>query len=74
MAGGYENEDRQAEMEELRREKEREAREKLEAERRQTHRRDNVPEPGELARPGDHDEDAKPAADPPNRDSKETNP
>lgn len=34
MAGGYENEDRQAEMEELRREKEREARERMEKARR----------------------------------------
>ncbi|MCA1818914.1 MAG: hypothetical protein ABR562_05485 [Thermoplasmatota archaeon] len=33
MAGGYDNEDRQAELEELRREKEREARERLDAER-----------------------------------------
>jgi hypothetical protein len=34
MAGGYESGDRQAELEELRREKEREAREKMEAMRR----------------------------------------
>ncbi|HUR61806.1 MAG TPA: hypothetical protein VM286_05515 [Candidatus Thermoplasmatota archaeon] len=35
MAGGYESEDRQAELDEMRREKEREAREKLEAMRRE---------------------------------------
>lgn len=35
MAGGYDSEDRQAELDELRREKEREAREKLEAMRRE---------------------------------------
>jgi len=35
MAGGYENEDRMAELEELRREKEREARQRVEWERRQ---------------------------------------
>jgi hypothetical protein len=35
MAGGYDNEDRQAGLEELRREKEREARERLEELRRQ---------------------------------------
>ena len=35
MAGGYENEDRMAELEELRREKEREARERLEKARRE---------------------------------------
>ncbi|HEX2065190.1 MAG TPA: hypothetical protein VHI93_00080 [Candidatus Thermoplasmatota archaeon] len=66
MAGGYENEDRQAELEELRREKEREARERLEAERRsQGLRRDNAPGPGELAHPDDHEEDEGRLADKP---------
>ncbi|MCA1811378.1 MAG: hypothetical protein LC623_05140 [Halobacteriales archaeon] len=63
MAGGYDNEDRQAELEELRQEKERAAREKLEAQHRQAAlRRDNLPEPGELRKPGDHHD--TPPADP----------
>jgi hypothetical protein len=52
MAGGYDNEDRQAELEELRRAKEREARARLEAERKaQALRRDNAPDAGELEHP-----------------------
>lgn len=57
MAGGYDNEDRQAELEELRQAKEREAREKLEAERRKAAlRRDNMAEAAELPRQRDRED------------------
>ena len=62
MAGGYENEDRQAELEEHRHRREQEERERLERERlehaRHGLRRDNLPEPGEMPRPRDHEDDA----------------